>query len=104
MSRAQARRIRDLEARVQQLTEERAAAVREAAAHLAAAKRIAAQGMAAADPLVTALRRDLGRANALIAAQQKQLDHALGMDTVHVDAGADWQTRRTDKPHPAVKP
>ncbi|GAA3374658.1 hypothetical protein [Streptomyces racemochromogenes] len=34
---------------------------------------------------------------------EAQLDHALGTDSPAVDAGSNWQQRRTDKPRPRAE-
>ncbi|MCU1613740.1 MAG: hypothetical protein JWO98_1280 [Frankiales bacterium] len=43
-------------------------------------------------------RRDLAARDRLIRDQQNTLDVLLGLDSAAVEAGADWQNRRTDRP------
>ncbi|MFF8656769.1 hypothetical protein [Streptomyces huasconensis] len=117
------RRIAELEARVQQLVEERDAAKATAALNLAAAVRTAGRNtvlterneqLAAterrhdadmevqADRIERLLRGCIRYRAALATAArdtarlQSRLDDALGLTSPAVEAGADWQKRRKD--------
>lgn len=92
------RRERELIARVEsyarQQDEERAQ--RRAAVNSTArlAQRLAA--------METEHARELAARDRQVSRLQTQLDDALGLNGDRVAAGAEWQTRREDKPRPAV--
>lgn len=116
-------RIADLQARVEDLVEQRDAAEKDAADYLGAAKRTAARNVhlskqleAARPPAplrdaltytgrIARLARTVARLRQALAAEtrradrlQDRLDDACGITTPAVDAGAMWQHRRSDRP------
>ncbi|MFF1958013.1 hypothetical protein ACFVWX_13605 [Streptomyces sp. NPDC058220] len=117
-------RLADMQARIEQLVEERDGARKDAGAHLRASLRTAVrcrelatagavqQGlrvgdMRRADRRIRWSRLALARVAAALTAEtrradalQRRLDDALGLNDRDVAAEDRWQERRTDKPKP----
>ncbi|MEV8396328.1 hypothetical protein [Streptomyces niveus] len=93
------RRIDELEARVEQLVEQRDEARADATTHLYAAKRTAAYSTRVSREIYE-VRNELAKERRRADHLQQRLDDAVGISHPDVDSGALWQQRRTDKPKP----